>query len=63
MGWFLAKYADVNSVAAAIGAADLVALPNRIQIGAGYNPFPDLAFHLQEKILRRGVGDEDSICD
>lgn len=50
-------------VAAAIGAADLVTLPNLIEVGAGDDPLPDLAFHLQEKSLGCGVGDESSICD
>ena len=53
----------MDSVAAAIGATDLVVLANLIQVGAGDDPFPYPAFHLLEKSLRRGVGDESSICD
>ena len=63
LGWFVAENADVDSVAAAIGATDLVVLANLIQVGAGDDPFPYPAFHLLEKSLRRGVGDESSICD
>jgi hypothetical protein len=55
--WFIAEYADVNAVAAAVDAADLVLLTDRIEIGAGDNVLPNFALDLQEKIFRRGVGD------